>query len=49
LTTGSFIVFKASDIRDLKIEQPTEPAAPSQIPDDPAIVNVSSVFACFAR
>ncbi|KAI5474871.1 hypothetical protein MNV49_002315, partial [Pseudohyphozyma bogoriensis] len=34
-----FIVFRASDVKDLQIESPsTEPPAPAQPPSDPAIV-----------
>lgn len=37
------IVFRGSDVKDLRIEDPPkEKAAPPPMPDDPAIMNVSS-------
>lgn len=39
-----YIVFRGSDVKDLKIEETpkeTQPPKPPQVPDDPAILNVS--------
>ena len=38
-----YIVFRGSDVKDLRIEEPKENVAPKppQIPDDPAILGVS--------
>ena len=40
-----YIVFRGSDVKDLRIEEPEENVAPKppQIPDDPAILGVSNV------
>lgn len=42
---NSFIIFRASDVKDLKIEQnaPAE-QKPAPMPADPAIVSVRTVF-----
>jgi protein LSM14 len=42
-----YIVFRGSDVKDLRIEDapaPKEPAPPPAVPDDPAIVGVSLSF-----
>lgn len=39
-----YIVFKGKDVKDLKIQEPTQenkPPEPPQVPDDPAILGVS--------
>lgn len=38
-----YIVFRGSDVKDLRIEKEPEkkPAQPPQVPDDPAILGVS--------
>ena len=50
-STSSFIVFRASDVKDLKIEQdaPPPPPPPQQVPQDPAIMSVSVASALDCR
>jgi protein LSM14 len=39
-----YIVFRGKDVKDLKIQEPTQenkPPEPPQVPDDPAILGVS--------
>ena len=41
-----YIVFRGSDVKDLRIEEPKENVAPKppQVPDDPAILGVSEQY-----
>lgn len=40
-----YIVFRGSDVKDLRIEETTKPQAPKAMPADPAILSqVSSLF-----
>ena len=41
-----YIVFRGSDVKDLRIEEPAPPKEnkPPQIPDDPAILGVSTAI-----
>ncbi|KAF2006241.1 hypothetical protein P154DRAFT_422720, partial [Amniculicola lignicola CBS 123094] len=34
------IIFRGSDVKDLRIEETTKPTPPPQMPDDPAIIGV---------
>lgn len=45
-TIYDYIVFRGSDVKDISVaEEKKEPeAAPSQVPDDPAILGVSLGF-----
>ena len=47
----SFIVFRASDVKDLKIEQdaPKQQPPPPQTLQDPAIMSVRRAFAFYAE
>lgn len=44
-----YIVFRGSDVKDLRIEETPKEAAPQppQVPDDPAILGVSNCFSSF--
>lgn len=39
-----YIVFRGSDVKDLRIEKEPEKPAQPQVPDDPAILGVSPLF-----
>lgn len=44
-----YIVFKGGDVKDLRIEEKPQEAAPSQaLPDDPAIMGVSLLLPAIA-